>query len=354
MDIFIDESGIFSNPQGKEHLASVVAALVIPTCKKRSLLKRFNRLTHHWNLKGQEVKGRELDENQITAIVTLLKRYDTCVYAFFIDLGFHTDDEITKFKLRQADAITASLTPEHQPSLIRQAEEIREVFIRMSNPIFVQAFLMMGMIPKLVPLMAHYYARRIPKELRSFHWVVDAKQEKLTEFEKAWSQAVYPIMSTISLKEPFGRIEGGDYSYMDRYEQKEDEETLRSIREWAESNNPELKGEKINALDLSMILGESFKFEDSKKDKGLQLVDVIANGIQRALNNKLQEKGWREIGSLMISKNPYPMEFIRFNTNSEAVRTESVRSPFYHVVETLKQESKMLWTDADAPSFEKL
>lgn len=346
MDIYIDESGIFSNPENRPNIASVVAALVVPSSQRRELIRKFQRLTRHWQPKEKEIKGRELDEDQIAAIVTLLKKYDVCVDAIFIDLALHTNDEVAKFKKKQANNITANITPQHQSSLIQQLSEIKDIFLKMSNPIFVQAFLMMLMIPKLIPKMAHYYARRIPKELGSYNWFVDAKQKKLTEFEKAWSLAVYPIMSTQSLREPFARIEGGDYSYFGRFN-NEDKEDTDSIREWAESNNPELKGKRISSIDLNKLLGESFKFEDSKKNKGLQLVDVIVNAIQRALNGKLQEKGWRGIGSLMIDKNPYPMEFISFNTGSEKARTETIKSPFSYVIEAFKQDSKMLWTDSD-------
>ena len=351
MHIFIDESGIFGNPQGRENLASVVAALVIPSTQRKTILKKFKRLTRSWFPKDHEIKGRELDEDRIASIIRLLNRYDVCVQVTVMDLGLHTNDEITAFKERQANNITANLTPEHQPTLVEQATQVREIFLKMSNPIFVQAMLTMILIPRLVTKMAHYYARRIPKELANFHWVVDAKDKKLTEFEKAWSKAIYPVMSTQSLKEPFARIEGGDYSFLDAFN-VEDPKQIESTRRWFERENPNLRGESITAVSLAKLLGQSFRFGNSAHDKGLQLVDVVANATQRAFNGKLREEGWRGIGSLMIAQNPSPVDFISFNTGSDEPASKVIKSPFYRVIDTFKQDAKMLWTDADAPDFQ--
>src|SRR5438105_2010509 len=102
MHIYIDESGIFNNPANKSNVASCVVALVIPSTRKVKLFKEFKALTSNWVGSGDEVKGRNLGEVQIASVVALLQRYDVILEITAIDLGLHTQDEITAFKKRQA------------------------------------------------------------------------------------------------------------------------------------------------------------------------------------------------------------------------------------------------------------
>jgi hypothetical protein len=65
---------------------------------------------------------------------------------------------------------------------------------------------------------------------------------------------------------------------------------------------------------------------------------------QRALNGKLQIEGWGNIGHLLIRRNPNPVQVIKIDPNmkpDEEVRI--VKSPFFGVLETLKEKSKPVW-----------
>ena len=98
MHIYIDESGIFSNPADKDNVASCIAGLAVPTTKKKELFKQFKALTRNWRDKNGEVKGSKLDEPQIASIIALLRKFDVILELIVIDLGLHTEGEITKFK----------------------------------------------------------------------------------------------------------------------------------------------------------------------------------------------------------------------------------------------------------------
>ncbi len=347
MHIYIDESGIFSNPANEDNVASCVVALVIPSTKKVNLFKEFRNLTSEWVRLDEEVKGRNLNESQVTQIVELLKRYDVLLEITVIDLGIHSQDEIAEFKRIQADEVTRQLKPEHNPEIIRQHHEIRNVFNKMSNQLFVQAFIMFMLIPRTLRHAINYYARRIPEELKSFHWVVDAKDKNITEYERAWSLAIYPIMYTQSIKEPMYYIEGGDYSYFEERFQETDKDRIKYYE--AEGNYGE--GE-IGATKLELILGKSFKFQDSKNNLGLQMADVLANATQRGLNGRLKEDGWGEIGSLMIRKNPHPVSLIGLNTPSvQASEKSTAGGPFSPLMRKYWAMAKSLWLDNDQEAY---
>jgi hypothetical protein len=254
-----------------------------------------------------------------------------------IDLGLHTEDEITKFKEQQAKNITANITAEHHANVIQQANEIRAAFEKMPNQLFIQAMLMFLLIPRTLLHMIWYYARRIPEELQWFYWMVDAKEKSKTAFESAWSTALFPIMSTQSANDPISFVEGGDYSYFEKFEER-NTEWIKQI-EQEKGLEP---GELVSAK-LWKVIGEHFVFQDSKFNLGLQMADILANATQRAMNRKLKLAGWRDIGRLMMTRRPTAIQLVQMSTES---KEKVVRSPFHGVVRIIDAKTKPLWLDA--------
>ena len=103
MHIYIDESGIFRKPADKDNVASCLAALVIPSSNKVKLIKEFLGMSEDWPREKGEIKGRLLDEDHIAEVVALLQRYDALLEINAIDLGLHTEQEITEFKNNTAN-----------------------------------------------------------------------------------------------------------------------------------------------------------------------------------------------------------------------------------------------------------
>ncbi|MGB7200811.1 MAG: DUF3800 domain-containing protein [Pyrinomonadaceae bacterium] len=296
MHIYIDESGIFNNPDKKGSAPSCVGALIIPTSKKKEVFKEFDALKHRWGKSGQEVKGSKLDESQVAAVVALLQKYDVLFEVSTIDMALHPDEALTEYKKVQTEQITASITPAHQPHVVKQANEIKAAFQAMSIPLFVQAFLMLYLIPRVLLHGVLYYARRIPEELQWFYWQIDAKEtQSLLDYEKAWSTIIYVTMSTQSLNNPISFVEGGDYSYLDKFykDVSRDAETLTEMG---------LDPDELKSINLGKILGEHRAFQDSKTSLGLQLADILVTSTRRALRGNLGQAGWENIGRLIINK----------------------------------------------------
>ena len=235
---------------------------------------------------GEEVKGRSLNEDQIAQVVSLLQLYDVILEITAIDLGLHTQDEVAVFKKRQADDVIVDIKAETNPEYARQLHQIRDTFNGMPNQLFLQSFIMFLLIPNVLKRMILYYSRRIPKDLKSFHWVVTQRIEH--NGTRTGVVAGYlPIMYTQSLSTPFSLVEGGDYSYYERLEDS-DEEALRYYEDEGNFERGEIRSTK-----LELILGKSFKFQDSKDNVGLQMADILANATQRAMNGKLGGRAGR-------------------------------------------------------------
>lgn len=112
MHIFIDESGTFAPVTGK-HSISAVGALVVPDASLTKVLHRYQLLRSALLQKGDEAKGRELDEQAVDSVIQLLVNDDILFEITVIDMGLHTEPVLEESKVRQAQAITADLTDKH-------------------------------------------------------------------------------------------------------------------------------------------------------------------------------------------------------------------------------------------------
>jgi Protein of unknown function (DUF3800) len=340
MHIYIDESGIFRNPANKDNVASCIAALAVPTTKKKELFKQFKALTRNWRDKNGEVKGSKLDEPQIASIIALLRKFDVILELIVIDLGLHTEEEITKFKEIQVSDMIGDIPPDHKPDVLKRATEIQSMFASMSTQLVIQANLMFLVIPRILFHMVLYYARRIPQELQWFYWTVDAKNESKNAYEDAWSTALYPVMAGQGAQNPIPFVEGGDYSYFEQFEQKDTEAVRRIEREKGVERGT------LSSIRLGGIFEKHFEFQDSRWNVGLQMADVLANAAQRALNGKLQISGWGEIGRLMIQRSPSPIQFVKFDMNAKKGDTTSMTdSPFYQPLKLMGAKARPIWLD---------
>lgn len=162
MRIYIDEAGNFVVPADGQSLFSLVLALVIPTSIESGLSHEFLRLRDSWPNNAVEIKGSKLDEAQAAQLIELVSRYDVIVKFFAVDMTTHGDAAVGPFKARQADAITAHLTPEHHPPIVAQLRGLGDAIRRMPNQLFVQAFLMIELVLKIIEESTLYYVQRLP------------------------------------------------------------------------------------------------------------------------------------------------------------------------------------------------
>jgi len=298
MYIYIDESGIFANPSGKDKAISCVAALVMPEQYQKYIFKRFKHLKVSWGIGSGEPKGSKLDEEQIAYVVSILNDYDVFVTAFGIDIGVHTNGQITAHKQGQAANVTKHVTPEHHPNLVRQLEELRERYLQLSNQLYAQSVLLTVLVQSVIRIATLYYCQRDPFTLSRFRWIIDAKADNLTNYEDLWSTVVMPFCESDSLSKPMAFLEGGDYSWFDRNfngDMATAPKHLQPFRKKEKQNEP------FYAFDAKKVLSEHRSFKSSKKNLGLQLVDIVVNAIRRALHGNLQVNGWGDLGRLMVS-----------------------------------------------------
>jgi hypothetical protein len=301
MRIYIDEAGPFLPPNPPRSLFSLVLALIIPSAIEQELLYEFLRLRDTWPNQNVEIKGSSLDELQAAQLINLVLRYDIIVEFIALDATTHPNPVVEDFKNRQADAVTASITREHDPGPIPHYYQLGESVRAMPNQLFLQAMATWELIIRTVREATLYYVQRQPMELGDISWVIDRKNRTITEMEETWSTLILPLSETAFVKKPLLYIDGEDYSHFEsRYgptDSMADPEMLRH-RDWLSSVSE--KPMDSVAIDAKLLLTEQRTFEDSRNSLGLQLCDMLAAILRRALNNRLQLPGWKHFGGLLI------------------------------------------------------
>jgi len=311
MNIYIDEAGAFVPPgPARPHHYSLVLALVVPAAHEAELFYQFLRLRDSWPSPAIEIKGSKLDEAKTARVMELLAAHDVIAEYYAIDMALHSSDVIDEFKRQQAAAVTENLTPAHHEDVVRRANDDAAAIRAMANPLFVQAFVTIHLLLDLLDTAINYFAQRQPTELQRFAWTIDQKDRTLTQMEALWSTLILPVGESQSAKRPYAKVIGFDYSHLSKYEITESsaDEKMKRHLAWMRSalqftNTP---AEELRCLDAKRILTEERSFADSKSNLGLQLADITAATLCRALNNHLQPPGWTPLAGLLIRKKIAP------------------------------------------------
>jgi hypothetical protein len=321
MRIYIDEAGLFVPPNPPRSLFSLVLALIIPTAIETELFYEFLRLRDSWPNQNVEIKGTSLDESQAAQVISLVLRYDTLVQFIALDANTHLDPVVEALKNRQADGVTANITREHHPGPIPHLHQLGEAVRAMPNQLFLQAFATWELIIRTIREGTLYFVQRQPQELGDIGWVIDRKDRTITQMEETWSTLILPLSEGAFCREPLTCIMGEDYSHFEaRYgftEATADQDMLRH-NEWLRSvyGKPS-KAEDWAGVDAKRLLTEQRTFQDSRDSLGLQLSDMLATILRRALNNRLQFHGWKDFGGLLVRHRRVGHGFIQLGSGGD-------------------------------------
>lgn len=313
MHVFIDESGTFSHP-GTAGAMAAVGALAIPSAQLPLLESEYAALrpTLRKDDRG-EVKGKCNGPEQIASVVDLLRRFDVLFEVEVVDLGRSDADKIEahrKSRVRRLNYILAQLpkevSAEHLVDLQQSFGRMRDVMQAMTSQLFVQGIMMVDLVARILSVATCYYSQRMPKELGSFHWVVDGHDKtRITEFEHWWQEFVLPMLQKESAQQPPVQFGFEDYSAFQRYQAPMDPTLLAKIAEHRGEDIEYLRS-RVGLQNISMIFGEDFRFS-SAPEAGLELVDILTNAVRRSLRGNLSENGWQNIPRLMVDRPwPYP------------------------------------------------
>ena len=237
-------------------------------------------------------------------MIDLLTSFDVVVDFVSLDMALHTNDVIDDFKARQAAAITGNITREHHPQMVHELVQLEHTLGTMPNQLFIQAELTILLILSVAQTGTLYFVQRKPSELGDIAWIVDRKGRTLTAMEETWSTLILPMSENHFMREPFIMLRGADYSHFARYEvipahDHHMGQHLKWVRQIYGKQTPDLDKP---VTDPRRLFTEQLEFLDSRDSLGLQLADMLATILRRALNGHLQEAGWKNFGRLVVHK----------------------------------------------------
>lgn len=270
------------------------------------------------------MKGSDLNEQQVTAVLTLMRRFDVLLIADCIDMGRVSTANVERHKAGQADALERSAGRVHSPELQQTIRALAARVAALSNPLYVEFVLLTEVVNRALRYGTLYYVQRIGSALGAFRWCIDAKDREVTEYERLWKDLVRSMMQTKSLTVPSLFMNGADYSAFRRFEivMPEPPEYLRGGLPPEERNRP------FHGVDLNAVLAD-VTFRASDRRTGLQMVDIAANAITRSCRGSLGKSVWNGLGRLMVQTYP-EKHALRFLTLRE--HDEEGSAPYASVV----------------------
>jgi hypothetical protein len=336
MHIFLDESGPFVPLGGAKERVSLVGGLVLPTYRLADIYGEYLLLRTSLNFVRGEPKGSAQGEREVAAVVSLLNRHDALLEATCVDAGVHKAGDIEAYQAVQADMIAATPLPVESKYTIQMMAELAHTMRKLPPQLFIQCMLYIDVINRLIFKAPLYYVQREPRELGTFSWVVDGKNEKLTPLEKLWQQIILPMLQKKSETNPMPFLADADYSYFAPF---------TMLRPHSAAEDADSAGDSL-VVNTRALLMDQLRFEDSRDELGLELVDIAVSALARALNGSLGQHGWRDLGKLMIYQHPQSLRFVHFSPNVEEQGVHRMRTTDKaEVIELLQRQGKSMLSD---------
>lgn len=326
MHIFVDESGTFSSAASGSSV-SAVGSLVIPSQKLKDFEKLYGRVRRELPRYKGEVKGRLLNETQVGEVVNVLTRLGCLFEVVASDSIFHTEEEIVRHKAGQEEGLTINLTDEHPTSLTEQVWQLRRQLERTPPQLYLQACAMSELVYTTLNNANLYYSFRLPQELGSYHWTIDAKSDgEPTPWEKWWATLIRPMIEMKSLEEPFVLVEGADYRWHEHLKTQPSAYKKRFIE----------KPDESDWFSLNPLL-EDIRFSSSN-EYGLEAIDILVNALRRSLAGNFSREGWLPLATLMIHRSQHYIRLISLSSNESL----APRVPYRRVLSDFRRGGRIM------------
>lgn len=297
MYLYIDETGPFDTPRGGGHSLCAVGSLAIPESCHQIVLDGFATIVSEWHLSGAEPKGRILTEGKFDRFFTFLSSFDVVLTLVAIDMGLHTDAQISDHKARQVARMRESVeAPIFFQSMRDSVNELADRLADLSNPLYVQSVLLTTLLGRALQTATLHYAQTDPAALGAFRWRIDAKDIRLTPGEQLWKDIIKPMAQSYFLKHPLITVTEFDYSAMAPFENPVRAEAPDYLR----PGIPQDLHGQFRSFDARKLIETDMAFLNSQTAPGLNLVDIAVSAFRRACQGTLQERGWRGLPRLIV------------------------------------------------------
>jgi hypothetical protein len=303
MHIFIDESGPFAETREPGSYCAV-AAYVIPEPQRKvaeEALRQFK--LRSGKSAFEEVKARDVTEDDYFFLLEQLRKVQGIVIAIVTDASMNTNT--ANHKEQQAKKVDEwapqMIHAEGKAMVHKVAADIR----KLSNQNYVELHCRANLVWDVVRRATLYFVQRSPATLGHFRWNFDQKDLRKTHFESTMADLLGILSQSISARTPLAMLEGADYSHFKRFE---DEGGDISWFPGPHDNITQVK---------AALYREHLRFVDSKACPGIQIADLIVNGITRCLRGRFKDndRAAELLGRLMVGVEDHApsVQFVMFS-----------------------------------------
>lgn len=325
MNIFVDESGTFPKTATPNSWC-VVSAYVSPETDRKRLDSLVLALRNSVRPYKQEIKIGDLSESQYLDFLFSLNELNGIIFASATDMSLNSIEAMTHHRDMQADKII-----EHREKAIHQSmrdslTELSDAVRKLPINLYAQLVFQIKLFHEVATRASLYYVQRFPQTLSEFRWRVDRKDLIVTEYERIFRKMLPPILQSMSIDAPFIVLEGADYSYMKQYEYAPGEQPTYLTDVYGVP--------KVDGFNLGKMVGDNFRFVDSKLFVGVQVADLIASGLRRLLkgefsNNELAAKLLGQL-TVQAAKNKLPLSLLSLGAGESVPPELSKRLKLLH------------------------
>lgn len=289
MFFYFDESGDYAF--GDESFDCYVqAALICPDTARASVDQFVDSRCRAWGV--DELHATELMPAQRLEIARFIEQSDCHLLAHLTDTALNTKSQLEEFRLAQAATLKRNLDRYRRESVKARGAPVKEIedwydralkraglSSRISHGEFIQASFLIGLILEAFKKsLIVFHEDRWRESFHDFHFLLDGKLPgKMAAGEKFLNDSLVPS---------HGSMRGQSIDTIDTWR----EEPVHPFVEKFSAEKGRIRGEDVDdAIDLKRVFEHGLQFVPSDQESGLQLVDVAAHTVRRAVMEPADE-----------------------------------------------------------------
>jgi hypothetical protein len=281
MNIFVDEAGSFV-PANVPDSWSTIVAYVSPEIDRRHLGSIVDALRRDFG-DGGEAKINDIPETRFAKFLRDLADLRGVAFCVAAEAHAGTEETIRIHQRKQADKVVEHVDKMVHETARRGLRDLADEMRALSPQLYTQLICQVELFHDVLSNSVSFYATRIPATLANIRWRIDRKDVVQTAYEKAFRKVLPALLQTKSLREPMIMIkDAGDYRHFKRYEFPAGAAPtyLREHYGIVTSND---------VADIGKIVRDDLQLLDSESVAGIQIADLLASGLRRALRGRFND-----------------------------------------------------------------
>lgn len=226
---------------------------------------------------GQEVK-KNLDDSEYLELLHDIDHPLVVLFAVATDTGMQTIEQIQDHQHFYVNDLRKNIPRMKFEGGREGLTLLAQQLEGLSPQLYVQLFCQTILLYKIISVSTTYFAQRHPPTLSTYRWRIDPKDKTRTKYEQAFVKLAPALAQGHFIRNPMTFYRGLNYSHMKPFELTE--ETYPTYLQ-SDHGLPHMDG-----LDLGKILRQHVDFPDSQSSDGIQIADILARCLKRALESK--------------------------------------------------------------------